>query len=128
MVKHIDCYNTNLWKILRCRLQMVAIFGLSAKKYTREGYPCLCFMTPLFCQPQNRGDGGRGGHTKQRQGYFFLIYFFVLSPKMATICSLYLGIFHKFDKNVFSQNYFFPQELCMWNQFPLIDICSGIHT
>ena len=37
-----------LWKILTCRLKMNAIFGLSAKKYARKRYPCLCFITPCF--------------------------------------------------------------------------------
>ena len=65
---------------------------------------------------------------KQRQGYLFLTYFLMLSPKVASILSLHVRIFHKFEKKVFSKNYFFPQKLCVRDQFPLIDIGLGIQT
>ena len=62
---------------------------------------------------------------KQRQGYLFLTYFFMLSPKMTSVITTRRD-FSQTRKSVFSKSYFFP--LCMWNQFPLIETYLGIQT
>ena len=83
----------------------------------------------MITQVYKIGRGGDGGGIKKQiQGYLFLTYFFALSPKMKPIFILNVRLFHKFEKNVFSKNYFSPQKLYMWNQFPLIDTCLGIQT
>ena len=66
---------------------------------------------------------------KKRQGYLSLINFFVLSPKMASIFSLHVRIFYKFEKKKFFQNitFFFKNYACGINFF-LIDTCLGIKT
>ena len=48
-----------------------------------------------------------GGSWSRGKDTFFLSYFFVLSPNMASIFHLHVRIFHKFEKRLFSKNYFF---------------------
>ena len=51
-------------------------------------------------------DENRVGHEAEAKMPLSYI-IFALSPKMASIFSIQVRIFHKFDKTVFSNNYFF---------------------
>lgn len=64
-----------MWKIPRYRLQMVAIFGLSTKKYIRKKYPCLCFVTPPSPHPPYFEVDKIGGSWSKDKDTFLLYTF-----------------------------------------------------